>query len=112
MRDPETIDRFVRRLQIALQAQHFDRARRIVDEAETAFTSPAEVVTLDTSLAAIDGLPVRVVGILDASGVRTIGDALRLTPDELAAIPSVGAKSVRQIVETLRRLLTTTKGRR
>lgn len=106
MIDPDLVSRFVARVEIALQDRHFDRAHRIVDECELAFTSPPDPITLCTSLAAVD-LPMRVVGLLERRGLRTVGDVLRLRPDELAEIPSLGPESVRSIVSTIRELTTT-----
>jgi len=107
MADPDTVSRFVARLEIALQAGHFDLCRRIIDQTELESTTPADAITLDTSLADV-GLPMRVVGLLERAGVHSIGDALARTPDQLREIPSVGPNAVREIVATLRASTITT----
>jgi DNA-directed RNA polymerase alpha subunit len=104
MADPDIASRFARRVEIALQDGFYDLAHRIIDEAELEFTTPADLVTLDTSLAAIDVLPVRVVNMLERHGIHTVGDALSKTPDQLRQIANFGEHSVQTLIETLRRL--------
>ena len=103
MRDPESVDRFVRRLEMALADGHYARAHSIVDECERESSSSPDEITLGTSLAATS-LPMRVIGLLERAGIVTIGDCLQRTPDELANIPSLGDLSVRTIIKTLRAL--------
>jgi hypothetical protein len=98
MRDPDRLEPYVRRLRLALQDRHYDRARAIIDDFER--TLAAEI-TPDTLLTELDGLPARVAGDLERAGVRTVGDALARTPAELQAMRLVGAVAVRQLVQAL-----------
>lgn len=102
----EAVARYARRVEIALEAGFYDLARRVIDEAEVAATSPPAGVTLDTSLAVV-GFPIRIVSALEHAGIHTVRDVLSRTRDQLTEIPSIGDGTVRTIVETLQRLLIT-----
>ena len=104
MRDPDLVGRFARRLELALTAGHFDRARRVIAECEQAATTTPEPITLDSPLSAIDAMPVCVVAMLERADIRTVADAMARTPDELSEIRDLGPKSIRSLIDTLRTL--------
>ena len=104
MLNPNLVGQFSRRVEIALTAGHFDRARRIVDEFEHSATSPVEEITLDSPVSAIDALPIRIASTLARAGIVTVGDAMARTPDELSEIRDLGPKSIRSLIDTLRTL--------
>ena len=97
-------DEYARRIEILLSHRLFDQARSAIDEAEHSSFDPVDAIGVGTALAAID-LPPRVVGILSHHGIDTVGDALRLSPDQLRSIPGVGPESVYSIITTLRESL-------
>ena len=55
--------------------------------------SPASIWDLQIS--------VRAANALDRNGIATVPDLLRLTKEELAAVPGVGIKAVNDVLESL-----------
>lgn len=103
MADVDTVSRYTARVEIALTNRHYDLAHRIITELEASETSPPDAVALDSPLSATD-LPLRLIGILDRHGVRSIGDALRLTRGQLRELRGVGPGGVQTIVDAMRAL--------
>lgn len=77
----------------------------IQEEAEPETTEGQEemseaAMTLRKKLTKVSLSP-RVLGILEKSGIRTLGDLAERTRDEVSALPSVGPKTFREIEDVL-----------
>ncbi|MFV1968614.1 MAG: DNA-directed RNA polymerase subunit alpha C-terminal domain-containing protein [Pirellulaceae bacterium] len=97
------VEQLGRRISMHVSAGRYGQARRVLGLAIAEFSRPraAERVTRDTALAGLD-LPVRLVNVLEAAGVRTVGDANRATDRELAALEGLGPVGVRQVRNGIR----------
>lgn len=90
---PEIAEQHARMAELAMLAGERDRALAAINRAfETAKEVSGEFLTETSPLAGM--LSVRIVTILDGNGIRTVGDLIKYSPEELARVQQIRWKSV------------------
>jgi DNA-directed RNA polymerase alpha subunit len=104
--DFDRADEFGRRVGIALARGNWDQAIEIIAEARHIHETEARGIRSDSDPHELNlcdtQIPLRIIGLLEANGMFTIGDLLRMGLDYIAETPYIGMSSVNVIVESLR----------